>query len=92
MRISKDSLCSEIAGHPAAVCAVFAENTVYFRTENLVGNYEKGDHEISCKGSILALHQYSVLYIDKMICADGVQTEYEIATVQGGTVTIDLFR
>ena len=92
MRISKDSLCSEIAGRPAAVCAVFAENTVYFKTENLVCRYEKGVLEMAGKGTILALHQDSVLCIDKMICADGVQTEYEIATVQGGTVTIDLFR
>ena len=92
MRISKDSLCSEIAGHPVAVCAVFAENTVYLRTEILVCHYEKGVLEIAGKGAILALHQDSVLYIDKMICADGIQTEYEIATVQGGTVTIDLFR
>lgn len=92
MRISKDSLCGEIAGHPAAVCAVFAENTVYFRTESLVCHYEKGVLEIAGKGAILALHPDSVLCIDKMICADGIQTEYEIATVQGGTVTIDLFR
>ena len=92
MRISKDSLCGEITGHPAAVCAVFAENTVYFKTENLVGHYEKGALEIAGKEEILALHQDSVFCIDKMICADGVQTEYEIATVQGGTVTIDLFR
>ena len=66
MRISKDSLCSEIAGHPVAVCAVFAENTVYFKTENLVGHYEKGVLEIAGKGAILALHQDSVLYIDKI--------------------------
>ena len=92
MRISKDSLCSEIAGHPAAVCAVFAENTVYFRTESLVGHYEKGALKIAGKEEILALHQDSVLCIDKMICADGIQTEYEIATVQGGIVTIDLFQ
>lgn len=92
MRISKDSLCSEIAGHPVAVCAVFAENTVYFRTESLVCHYEKGVLEIAGKGAILALHPDSVLCIDKMICADGIQTEYEIATVQGGIVTVDLFK
>lgn len=92
MRISKDSLCNEIAGHPVAVCAVFAENTVYFRTESLVCHYEKGVLEIAGKGAILALHPDSVLCIDKMICADGVQTEYEIATVQGGIVTVDLFQ
>ena len=66
--------------------------TQYISTESLVCHYEKGVLEIAGKGAILALHPDSVLCIDKMICADGVQTEYEIATVQGGTVTIDLFR
>ena len=84
MRISKDSLCNEIAGHPVAVCAVFAENTVYFRTESLVCHYEKGVLEIAGKGAILALHPDSVLCLDKMLCAEVVQTYYEIATVQGG--------
>lgn len=95
MRISINQFVKEVTGHTGTLCAVLADGTTTFPLTDLDAQLTSVNVSITADDKLFIVPRNQIASVDKMVCNsftpdDGSWTEYEITTVPGGTITIDV--
>ena len=95
MRVSIGQFVEEIAGHAGTLCAVLSENTVCFPITGMSICMDSTSIRIEDDYKLFSLPVLQIHSIEKTFCnafTDDARAwiEYEVSTVQGGTITIDI--
>ena len=95
MRISINQFVKEVNGHTGTLCAIFADGTTSFPLTDLDAQLTCINISITAGDKLFVIPRNQIFSVDKMVCPtfkpdEDSWTEYEITTIPGGTITIDV--
>lgn len=90
-KISIDTFIRETFECMASVCAIFSGAALSFQNLRMHTRRNSTDLQIMAGSTLLTIPLNSILAIEKLTFPDIKTVEYEIATTEGNTITIDTF-
>ena len=90
MRISMERFVRELSGRDGTLCAVLAEGTTFFAFDAINARLYKKNITLTSEDRSFSLPRKEILKISKMACKEEPCAEYEILTIHGNSIIVDV--
>ncbi|MFQ6988123.1 MAG: hypothetical protein ACLRRS_01275 [Faecalibacterium prausnitzii] len=90
MRISMERFAKEVSGQAGTLCAVLAEGATFFVFDAITARLCKKNITLTSADGSFSLPRKESHKISKMICKEELSVEYEILTIHGNSIIVDV--
>lgn len=87
MRVSMERFVKEVSGQADTLCAVLAEGTTFFAFDAITACLCK---TLTSADRSFSLPRKEIHKISKMVCKEEPSAEYEILTIHGNSIIVDV--
>ena len=90
MRVSMERFVKEVSGQAGTLCAVLAEGTTFFAFDAITARLCKKNITLTNADRSFSLPRNEIYKISKMVCKEELSAEYEILTIHGNSIIVDV--